>query len=495
MRERLAAQASLVVAGAVLISLGTLASRSVWLAAAAMLVVGFAVLFAGVVSSVLAGATTALLVSFILPVTLPGPAASIPDRLAGWLLARSGVARRRRHAVARPVPRAAAAARGTGVRAARPAGAGGGRGRGARRGRRRRGAPHVVLRHAVPPDRAQHRGAHAGPRRRRGDLARHGARRRCRADPPAAPVDPAVWDVCLAAAAVLERAGELLDSADGRPDRLERELRRLEAARPGDGGGARSRAMPSDHDVEALIGSLEPSFRAQEMSFATAAIAANIQLTVAARRRAWWQHVLGRRPAGAPVAAGVGAGARRGPGRAALGVAAEQRARRDRAEPRHLRRRAHRRPALVLGRAGHAGRAALQRAEHRARTRCAALLGTVAGFVIGGGLLLAVGTNTTLLGCCSRRPSRSPGSRPRVSFAAGQAGVHRDPADPVQHPLARRLGDRARADRGRGDRLCRERRGRPAVLAPGRGPGAGAGARREASRTARSSCAARSATA
>ena len=53
----------------------------------AMAVVGFGVLFAGVVSSVLAGATVALLLAFILPVSLAGPGSSIPDRLAGWGLA------------------------------------------------------------------------------------------------------------------------------------------------------------------------------------------------------------------------------------------------------------------------------------------------------------------------------------------------------------------------------------------------------------------------
>ncbi len=61
--------------------------RWAWLAAAAMVVVGFFVLFSGVVSSVLAGATTSLLLGFILPVTLPGPVSSIPDRLEGWALA------------------------------------------------------------------------------------------------------------------------------------------------------------------------------------------------------------------------------------------------------------------------------------------------------------------------------------------------------------------------------------------------------------------------
>ena len=69
------------------VALATLASRSAVLAAAVTAVVAFAVLFSGVVSSVLAGATTSLLLAFVLPVSLPGPLASIPDRLAGWGLA------------------------------------------------------------------------------------------------------------------------------------------------------------------------------------------------------------------------------------------------------------------------------------------------------------------------------------------------------------------------------------------------------------------------
>ena len=85
------AQSALVVTCAVLICLGTLASRSTVVAALAMAVVGFAILFAGVVSSVLAGATTSLLLAFILPVSLPGPVSSIPDRVAGWGLAGVGL--------------------------------------------------------------------------------------------------------------------------------------------------------------------------------------------------------------------------------------------------------------------------------------------------------------------------------------------------------------------------------------------------------------------
>ena len=67
--------------------LGTLASSTPWLAAASMTCVAFAVLFVGVVSSELASATPALLLAFILPVSLTGPASQIPDRLAGWGLA------------------------------------------------------------------------------------------------------------------------------------------------------------------------------------------------------------------------------------------------------------------------------------------------------------------------------------------------------------------------------------------------------------------------
>jgi hypothetical protein len=61
----------------VFVCLATLASRTAWLAAVAMAVAGFGVIFAGVASSVLAGATTALLLAFILPVSLAAPASAV----------------------------------------------------------------------------------------------------------------------------------------------------------------------------------------------------------------------------------------------------------------------------------------------------------------------------------------------------------------------------------------------------------------------------------
>ena len=78
MRERLPDQVALIATGAVFVVLGTLCSRVDWLAALAMLVVAFFVLFAGVVSSALASASTSLLLAFILSVSLRGPVSLDP---------------------------------------------------------------------------------------------------------------------------------------------------------------------------------------------------------------------------------------------------------------------------------------------------------------------------------------------------------------------------------------------------------------------------------
>ena len=90
MRVRLQDQAALALVSGGLVCLGTLASRTAWLAALAMALVAFAVLFASVVSSVLAAAATPLMLSFILPVSLRAPVSAIPDRLAGWAIAAGG---------------------------------------------------------------------------------------------------------------------------------------------------------------------------------------------------------------------------------------------------------------------------------------------------------------------------------------------------------------------------------------------------------------------
>jgi hypothetical protein len=93
MVERLQAEAALAVTGGVFVCLATLASQTAWLAAVAMAVVGFGVIFAGVVSSVLAGATTALLLAFILPVSRRR-SCGLRQRATGCVVPRPPPARR-----------------------------------------------------------------------------------------------------------------------------------------------------------------------------------------------------------------------------------------------------------------------------------------------------------------------------------------------------------------------------------------------------------------
>jgi uncharacterized membrane protein YccC len=86
-RVRLIAYLGLACVGAAFITLGTLCSRNAWLGAGAMAVVGFAVLFAGVISGYVAAVSTGALLTFVLPVTFPAPNSALPDRLEGWGLA------------------------------------------------------------------------------------------------------------------------------------------------------------------------------------------------------------------------------------------------------------------------------------------------------------------------------------------------------------------------------------------------------------------------
>jgi uncharacterized membrane protein YccC len=87
MRSRFVAYLALASVGVVNIVLGTLCSRNVWLAAGAMALVGFAILFSGVINGYFAAAATPALLTFILPVTIPVPFTEVPARLGGWGLA------------------------------------------------------------------------------------------------------------------------------------------------------------------------------------------------------------------------------------------------------------------------------------------------------------------------------------------------------------------------------------------------------------------------
>ena len=86
-RSRFIAYVTLACAGAASIVLGTFCSRNAWLAAGAMAVVGFGILFSGVINGYFAAATTSALLMFILPVTLRVPFSEVPARLEGWALA------------------------------------------------------------------------------------------------------------------------------------------------------------------------------------------------------------------------------------------------------------------------------------------------------------------------------------------------------------------------------------------------------------------------
>ena len=49
-----------------------------------------------------------------------------------------------------------------------------------------------------------------------------------------------------------------------------------------------------------FITSLDPAFRAEELSYAVSLIARNVELTAAAERRSWRERWLGRQPEGVP---------------------------------------------------------------------------------------------------------------------------------------------------------------------------------------------------
>jgi hypothetical protein len=82
---RLLAYLALAIGGAVLVVLGTLCSRGVWLAAGAMAVTGFVILLAGVINGYFAAGGTAAILAFVLAVSIP-----VPVSVAGWRLRRTG---------------------------------------------------------------------------------------------------------------------------------------------------------------------------------------------------------------------------------------------------------------------------------------------------------------------------------------------------------------------------------------------------------------------
>ena len=85
-RQRFEQHAGLIVITLFFVFLGTVCSQVLWLAVGATVIVSFCILMSGVMSASLAGATSAMLISFLLPVAFQGAVSTIPDRLLGWAI-------------------------------------------------------------------------------------------------------------------------------------------------------------------------------------------------------------------------------------------------------------------------------------------------------------------------------------------------------------------------------------------------------------------------
>jgi uncharacterized membrane protein YccC len=86
-RRRLQAYLTLAATGGVLISIGTLCSRSPPAAVTVTAVLGFTILFSGLINRYFAAGAFAALLSLILAVNIPAAASALPARLEGWGLA------------------------------------------------------------------------------------------------------------------------------------------------------------------------------------------------------------------------------------------------------------------------------------------------------------------------------------------------------------------------------------------------------------------------
>jgi uncharacterized membrane protein YccC len=86
-RDKLLAHAGLALAGSALLTIGTAVHAPAALAAIATVPVTFVVFFAGICGPNAASGATAALLAYVLPAASPGTISMIPDRLAGWWLA------------------------------------------------------------------------------------------------------------------------------------------------------------------------------------------------------------------------------------------------------------------------------------------------------------------------------------------------------------------------------------------------------------------------
>ena len=276
-RSRLVAYVSLACVGAVNIALGTLCSRNAWLAAGVMALIGFAILFSGVINGYFAAAATSALLPFILAATIPAPLSVLLARLKGWALA-AGVAICA-HTLLWP-QRSQSSLRSDAARAC------------------------VALADLADAELARVQQA-VGDRTRAAGEAVVALRRRFLATPhgptgPTSPqaalsslVDELEWllsllappermpglDVCpeenaeavAAVVAALRAAGDRLNGGDAQPD-----FERLHETRQAVARALVRRLpeLPAVPDDEALVSALEPAFRIRTLSYAARQVAA-----------------------------------------------------------------------------------------------------------------------------------------------------------------------------------------------------------------------------
>jgi hypothetical protein len=443
-RDRLAFQAALAVGCGILISLGTLVSTTTWLAAVVTAIVAFAVLFSGVISSVVAGATTSLLLSFVLPVSLPGPISSIPDRLAGWGIA-SG-ASLIAISLLWPAP-VHDPVRGAAIKACRAVAA------------RLRADVEFILGGRLAAAKPAHDAAIA-----RSDAADDALRQtffatpfrptglstsaraivrlvdelrwlntivlRSAPDAMAPQPDAHVCGVKRAAAVTLDAATDLLEMPSSDPAALDSAVDELRA-QVADLERATSTKLPDPANgsaaeagwgrAERVVSALDPSFRALELSFVVEQVATNVAFAAQAERRTWSERLLGRQPTGftrvlAAAQQRAGSHAERHSvwlqnslrGGVGLGLAVLIA---DLISVQHA-------FWVVFGTLSVLRSSALGTGQNLLR----ALLGTSLGFVVGAIIVVLVGTNTALLWVLLPLVVLFAGLAPAtIGFATGQA--------------------------------------------------------------------------
>jgi uncharacterized membrane protein YccC len=437
-RDRARDQAALVIACGALICLGTLASRSTAAAAIVMALVGFTVLFSGSVSSVLAGASTALLLAFILPVSLAASASAIPDRLAGWGIAGGvsvlAVSLLWPAPIRNPVRVAAiAACRALAARLRAEVGFANGELAEAQRDRAIADAENAM--------RELQRAFFATPYRPSGlssdarAVVRLVDELRWLSDVVSLAAEEArpargnlqVCALKAAAAELLERAAGALEHPAAGEEPLEEAITRLRDALD-ELEQATVARLPAallggsaEQQAASIVSALDPSFRSQELAFIAAQVGENARFAAAASRRSFRERVFGRQPEGL-----------QGP----LSSAGERAASFASAQSLWLRNSLRGAVALGvavlvadIGSVQHAFWVALgavsvlrSNALSTGQSIVRALAGTVIGFVIGGALVYVIGTNGDLLWALLPIVVLVAGLAPAaVGFAAGQA--------------------------------------------------------------------------